>query len=220
MDITWLGHSCFRLRSGDTVAITDPFPDSIGLSLGEPEAIAVTISHQHANHSYWQGVGGNPKVLGGPGEYEMSGIYITGLMTPKGDGDIPGERNTAYAIDMENLRLCHLGDVKQVLTTRQVEELTPVDILFLPAGGVCTIEISQAVDIVRRLAPRIVVPMHYKVPGLEVELNGLEAFLKEMGIREAQPIPRLTITTSNRPQEMRVVVLDPQGAKAQPSDQP
>ena len=215
MEITWLGHSCFRLRSGDNIAVTDPFPDSIGLSLGEPEAIAVTVSNQHSNHSNWQGVSGAPRVLSGPGEYEMSGIYVTGLMTPTASGDSPGERNTAYLFDMENLRLCHLGDVKAALTTRQVEELTPVDILFMPAGGTCTIEISQAVEIIRRLEPRVVIPMHYSVPGLNVELNGLEAFLKEMGIRELEPVSRLSITASNRPPEMRVVSFDPQGSKAE-----
>ncbi len=215
MDITWLGHSCFRLRSNDVVAITDPFPDSIGLSMGEPEAIAVTVSQDHPNHCYWQGVQGGPKVLSGPGEYEHSGIYITGVMTHRGDEATEGKRNTAYVIDMENLRLCHLGDVKEILTTRQVEELTPVDILFLPAGGVCTVEISKAVEIIRRLEPRVVVPMHYSVPGLGVQLRGLDDFMREMGIKDAQPQSRLNITVSNRPQEMRVVILEPLGAQAQ-----
>ena len=215
VEITWLGHSCFRLRSNDLVAITDPFPDSIGLSIGEPEALTVTVSHAHPNHSYWQGVGGEPKVLSGPGEYELSGIYITGVMTPGGDGTPESERNTAYMIDMENLRLCHLGDMKEMLTTRQVEELTPVDILFLPAGGVCTIDVSRAVDVIRRLEPRVVVPMHYRVAGLEVQLNGLEDFMREMGIKEAQPQARLNISVTNRPPEMRVVVLEPLGARAQ-----
>ena len=215
MEITWLGHSCFRLRSNDVVAITDPFPDSIGLSMGELEAAAVTISHDHPNHGYWQGVRGDPKVLSGPGEYELSGIYITGLMTPRGYGATEGERNTAYIIDMENLRLCHLGDVKEILTTRQVEELTPVDILFLPAGGVCTIEISQAVEIIRRLEPHVVVPMHYSLPGLGVQLRGLDDFKREMGMKETEALPRLNITVSNRPQEMRVVILEPLGAQAQ-----
>ena len=213
MEITWLGHSCFRLRTDELAVITDPFPDSIGLQMGEPQALAVTVSHQHENHSYWQGVGGSPKVLRGPGEYELSGIYITGIMTPRSEGDPEEKRNTTYLLGMENLRLCHLGDVSNALSTRQVEELTPVDILFLPAGGLCTVEIPQAIEMARNLEPRIVIPMHYKLPGLWVELSGLDTFLRGMGLRDVQPQARLNITTSTLPQEMRVVILEPQGSR-------
>jgi L-ascorbate metabolism protein UlaG (beta-lactamase superfamily) len=179
--------------------------------MGAPQALAVTVSHHHANHSYWEGVRGSPKVLRGPGEYELSGIYITAIMTPQGAMDPQGKRNTAYLIQMENLRLCHLGDVSNVLSTRQVEELTPVDILFLPAGGICTVDIPQAVEMVQSLEPRIVIPMHYELPSLEVELRGLDIFLREMGLGDVQPQARLNVSTSSLPQEMRVVILDPQG---------
>ena len=213
MDITWLGHSCFRIRSGDLVVITDPFPDSIGFSMGEPRALAVTVSHQHTNHSSWQTVQGSPRVIKSPGEYELSGIYVTGAMTPKSDGDPQAKRNTAYVIEMENLRMCHLGDISNVLSTQQVEELKPLDILFLPAGGTCTVEVSQAIEMVRNLEPRVVIPMHYDVPGLRVRLRGLDVFLRELGLRELQPLARLNISASSLPQEMRVVVLEPQGLR-------
>ena len=215
MEITWLGHSCFRLRSSDLVVITDPFPDSIGLSLGEHRALAVTVSHEDENHSHWRGVAGDPKVLNGPGEYELSGIYITGIMTPRAEGDPPGFRNTAYLLEMENLRLCHLGDVRSALSTCQVEELTPVDVLFLPVGGTCTVEVPQSIEIVQSLEPRVVIPMHYSVPRLRVPLGGLEPFLKEMSLRDVEAQPRLNVSTSNMPQERRVVVMEPQGAQAE-----
>ena len=208
MEITWLGHSSFRLRSGDLAVVTDPFPDSIGLQLGDPQALAVTVSHDHPNHCNWQGVQGDPKVLRGPGEYELAGIYITGIMTPPGEDDPEGKRNTAYLIEIENLRICHLGDVSSPLSTRHVEEFTPVDLLLLPVGGVCTVEISQAVEMLRSLTPRMVIPMHYGVPGVRTGLRGLDPFLGEMGLRDTQPQPRLNVTASNLPQELRVVVLD------------
>ncbi len=215
MEIIWLGHSCFRLRSEALAIVTDPFPDSIGLSMGELQAIAVTVSNQHGNHSYWQGVGGDPKVLRGPGEYELAGIYTTGIMTSVGEGPSDGSRNTAYLIEMENLRLCHLGDIGEVLSTRQVEALTPVDVLFLPAGGVCTVDISKAVEMVQRLEPKVVIPMHYALPGLRAELRGLDVLLREMGLREVQSQARLNVSASSLPQEMRVVVLEPQGVSGQ-----
>ena len=211
MEITWLGHSCFRLRTGELAVVTDPFPDSIGLRMGEPAALAVTVSHQHPNHNCWEGVRGEPKVLRGPGEYELSGIYVTGVMTLRGQGDPRGKRNTAYLIEMEKLRICHLGDASNILSIRQLEELTPVDILFLPTGGVCTMEIPQAVEMVQRLDPRIVIPMHYSVPGLQVELSGLDIFLREMALRDVQPQARLNVSTSTLTQDMRVFVLEPQG---------
>ena len=214
MEITWMGHSCFRLRSGDLAIVTDPFPNSIGLRMRETRATLATISHRHDNHSHWQGVGGNPKVLEGPGEYELSGIYVTGIMTPRGEGDPPDKRNTAYTIEMEGLKLCHLGDVSRPLTAGQVEDLAPLDILFLPVGGVCTVEIPQAIEMARLLAPRVVIPMHYGLPGLQVELGELGVFLTEMGLRDVQSQPRLNISASSLPPEMRVVVLDSYGNAA------
>ena len=215
MEITWLGHSCFRLRSDQLAIITDPFPDSIGLQMGEQQALAVTVSHHHAHHGHGEGVGGDPKLIRGPGEYELSGIYITGMMTPRGEEDPPEKRNTVYLIEMEHLRLCHLGDISGVLSSRQVEELKPLDILFLPVGGVCTLGISRAMEIVQNLGPRVVIPMHYSLPGLRVELMGLDLFLKEMGLREVQPQARLNVTTSTLPQEMRMVILEAQGVRVQ-----
>ena len=213
VEITWLGHSCFLLRADELALITDPFPDTIGLHMGQPEANAVTVSHQHDSHSCWHGVGGSPRVLRGPGEYELSGTYITGIMTPMAEGDPESKRNTAFLIEMENIRLCHLGDVSGVLSTRQVEELTPVDILFLPVGGICTVEVSQAIEILQSLEPRVIIPMHYGLPGLQVELKSLDIFLREMALRDVQTQPRLNISSSSLPQELRVVVLDPLGAR-------
>ena len=212
MDITWLGHSCFRLRSGDVVVITDPFPDSLGRRMGDLRATAVTVSHEHPNHSHWEGVGDALKVLRGPGEYELSGVYFTGIMTPRAEGDPEGKRNTAYLIEMEGLRLCHLGDISNPLSSRQVEELSPVDVLLLPAGGVCTLETARATEVVQSLSPRVVIPMHYALPGLRAELGAVDGFLREMGVRDYQAQPQLSISQSSVPQDRRIVVMEPQGA--------
>ena len=213
MEITWLGHSCFRLRWDQLALITDPFPDSVGLSLEETSALAATISHDHPNHSYWQGLGEDVKVFNGPGEYELSGILIRGVLTPLGVGDPPGKRNTAYHIEMEGLRLCHLGDISGILSARQVDELAPVDVLFMPVGEGCTVGLSQALEIIRALNPRVIVPMHYRLPGLQVELKAEDAFLREMGLTDVAPQARLSITNSTLPQEMRVVMLEAQGLR-------
>ena len=215
MELAWLGHSCFRLRAGASAVLTDPFPEGVGLSIGGAEALAVTISHRHPNHSSWRGVGGDPKLLDGPGEYELAGIYVMGVMTPAGDGDPAEKTNTAYLIQMDNVRICHLGDVSSPLATKQVEALTPVDVLLVPAGGGCTVGASQAAEIARNLEPRIVVPMHYKPKGLPGPLGDGGPFLRELGLREAEPQARLNVTATTLPAEMRVVVLEPQGIPVQ-----
>ena len=211
MEITWLGLSCFRLRSNDLAIVTDPFPDYDDLRMGEPRAMAVTISHQHTNHNHWEGVDGDPKVLRGPGEYELSGIYITGIMSQAGEGDPASKRNTVYLIEMDGLRLCHLGDVSSSLTNLQVEGLLPVDILFLPVGGGCTVEVPVAREMIHALAPKLVIPMHYRVPGLSSDLKDLDVFLREMGLRALQPQAKLNATSTSLPPEMRVVILEAQG---------
>ncbi len=293
MDLTWLGHSCFRIRSDETSIITDPYPPSIGLELREPAPTLATVSHRHPNHSCREALAGEPRVLDGPGEYELSGIYVTGVMTPKGAGDPPSKRNTAYLFEIERLRVCHLGDVSARLTPRHVQELAPLDILLIPVGGGCTIDAPGAAEMVRALGPRVVVPMHYRLPGLRfaaspseppapassgaqeqpptdagqesgpasgetagirqlgleglmgssqpsptapspdepasqppqaqeslqqdapparsVDLGAVDDFLREMGLRDVAPQPRLTISATSLPAELRIVLLEPRG---------
>ncbi len=293
MDLTWLGHSCFRIRSDETSIITDPYPPSIGLELREPAPTLATVSHRHPNHSCREALAGEPRVLDGPGEYELSGIYVTGVMTPKGAGDPPSKRNTAYLFEIERLRVCHLGDVSARLTPRQVQELSPLDILLIPVGGGCTIDAPGAAEMVRALGPRVVVPMHYRLPGLRfasaapapteaaapvvqeepstdlaqepepasgdtvgirqlgleglmgssqpapaapspaeptpqpaqveeparqdapparsADLGAVDDFLREMGLRDVAPQPRLTISATSLPAELRIVLLEPRG---------
>ena len=213
MEITWLAHSCFRLRGANVTILTDPFPSSIGGSVGQVEPTIVTVSNKHPNHSHLEGLEGDFRLLEGPGEYAISGVYIRGIMTPSGAQDPPQHRNTAYFFEMDGLRLCHLGDLAGVLSDQHVEELTPLDVLFLPVGGNCTLELDRVGGIVQALEPRIVVPMHYRVPGTTVELGSLDPFLREMGIREAEPQPRLTVTATSLPAETTVVVLRATGIR-------
>ena len=215
MDVTWLGHSCFRLRSEQAVMLTDPYSSSsLGLHLGEPAANTVTISHQHPHHSWTQPITGAFRAFKGPGEYEYMGALVKGVMTSRSPEDPPDKRNTAYHIEVEGLRLVHLGDISSSLTPRQIDELTPADVLFVPVGEVCTVRVGQALEIVRALSPRVVVPMHYGLPGLKVELSGLDGFLREAGAGQVEPQPRLNVTSNNLPSEMRVVVLNAQGVRA------
>ncbi|MFQ5861253.1 MAG: MBL fold metallo-hydrolase, partial [Dehalococcoidia bacterium] len=214
VEIVWLGHACFRIRSGGLTLITDPFPEAIGLSMGQPDppgADLVTVSHQHPHHSHTQGLANEPRVISGPGEYELSGIYIRGVRTSPGEDDPSEKRNTAYLVHAEEIRICHLGDISQPLSESQAGQLTPVHVLLVPAGGVCTLSAASISETITTLSPRIVIPMHHHVPGLQLKLEPLEPFLRERGLGHLEPQPRLTVSPSTLPEETRVVVLEPQG---------
>ena len=209
MEITWLGHSCFRIRGSRTTIITDPYPPNLGYSLGKPTARIVTVSHQHLGHSYVNGVGGEPRLVTAPGEYEMGGILIMGIATfhDREKGKRRG-KNTVYLIEVDEISVCHLGDLGHVLTTEQVEELGNVDVLLLPVGGVSTINAPMAVEVVRQLEPKVVVPMHYKTEALTWELEPAERFLKEMGVEQVASQPKLSLTRSSLPPSTQVFLLD------------
>ena len=209
MEIIWLGHACFRLRSDDLVVITDPFPQSVGLRPDNRPATIVTVSNTHPNHSNRLEVSGSPKVFDSPGEYEYSGVSARGVMTSLKEGQPQPERNVAYSIVMDNVNVCHLGDIVTPLTTRQVEELQPVDVLLAPAGGGCTLELDQILQLTQDLDPKIVIPMHYQTPGVTEPLGALDAFVQLMGVSDVQPRRSLTVTTGNLPANMQVTILEP-----------
>jgi len=214
MEITWFGHACFRLRSDETVVITDPFPSSLGLQLGNQTATIVTVSNSHPNHSNWQDITGEPKIFKAPGEYEFNSVSVRGVMTPISEGTPREQRNVAYSIEMENIRICHLGDIGEPLSPSQIDELSPVDVLLIPTGGGCTLDLDRAAQILQDLDPKIVIPMHYSIPGLAVQLAQVDTFLQLLGGSEVQSQPRLSVTASNLPPNMRVTVLTPQARTA------
>ena len=208
MDITWLGHSCFRIKGSQAVIITDPFPPDLGYSLGKPTANIVTVSHQHPSHSFVQGVGGEPRKIQGPGEYEISGVLIIGVATfHDAEGGQERGKNTVYLMEVDGISVCHLGDLGHVLTSEQVEEIGDVDVLLLPVGGVSTIGAPMAAEVIRQLEPNAVVPMHYKTPEINRELEPVENFLKEMGIEQIDPRPKLSVSKSNLPASTQVFLL-------------
>lgn len=208
MDITWLGHSCFMIKGRNAVVITDPYSPNLGYSLGKPTAHIVTVSHQHEGHSYVQGIGGEPKIVTRPGEYEIGGVLIIGIATFH-DNDKGANRgkNTVYLMEIDEMTVCHLGDLGHVLTADQVEETGNVDVLLLPVGGGSTISAPVAAEVVRQLEPKAVVPMHYKTPAISREMEPVERFLKEIGVNQITPQTELSITKSSLPISTQVFLL-------------
>ncbi len=213
MEITWFGHSCFRLRGREGSVVTDPFARRSGGAGARLNADVVTISHPHPGHGQAELVSGHPRVIAGPGEYDVKGIVIAGVATYH-DAERGKKRgkNTAYVIDLDELVVCHLGDLGHVPTTEQADQMRNVDVLLIPVGGEVTIDAAEAVEVISLLEPRIVIPMHYRVGDLDPDLDPVDRFLREMGTSGIEPQPRLTINRSGLPEVAQVVVLEPRGA--------
>ncbi|MEK7354607.1 MAG: MBL fold metallo-hydrolase [Chloroflexota bacterium] len=204
-----MGHSCFRIKGAHTTVITDPYSPNSGYSLGKQTARIVTVSHQHPEHSYVSGIAGEPRQVKGPGEYEIGGVMIIGMPTfHDGEKGKTKGKNTIYLIEIDDISVCHLGDLGHTLTAEQAEELGNIDVLLVPVGGVSTITASAAAEIVRQLEPKIVIPMHYKTLMLKRELEPVDKFLTEMGVKEVTPQPKLTVTRANLPITTQVVLLN------------
>lgn len=214
MEITWYGLSCFRLREGGVTVVCDPFEKSIGLQLPRIRADIVTISHDRPGHNAVDRLTGDPKVISGPGEYEVKNVFVTGLNTyhKNGSAEKP-ERNVAYFFDFDGLVVGHLGDLGKVPSQTQVEEVGDIDVLLVPVGGGEVLDASKAAEVIGLLEPRILIPMHYQHPGLSGQIFGtldpVDKFLKELGITDPTETDSLKITKSGLPEETQVMLLTP-----------
>lgn len=211
MEITWYGHSCFRLteRSMATV-VTDPFDNaSIGYDPLKLKADIVTVSHEASGHNNTKAVKGNTHVITGPGEFEIGGVFITGVQTNgTSKKDALELRNTLYVFDYEGITIAHLGDLKRVPTQAEVEALGSVNVALVPVGGGGGLNAAKAAEVISLLEPNIVIPMHYATKDVKLELDSLDKFLKEMGLSASQPEATLKVTRTGLPEETHVVVLE------------
>lgn len=200
MVITWYGQSCFKLQSGDKTLIIDPFSKSIGLTPPAVQADVVFVTHNHFDHNNIKTIKGDPFIINGPGEYELKGIKVLGIESFHDDeGGAKRGLNTLYLISMEDIRVLHLGDLGQSsLADNQLEAIESVDIAMVPVGGHFTIDAKQAVSIINQIAPKIIIPMHYKVQNLTIkELSGVDSFLKEFGEEDIKQQEKLTIKSKD-----------------------
>ena len=184
MEITWYGHSCFRITErGMATVVTDPYDHKEdGFKAMNLKADVLSISHDAPGHSFIKGVKGAEWELRGPGEYEIGGVFITGVATDNKEG-----RNLVYVFDYGGVTVAHLGDMKSVPSRSQVEALGTVNILLVPVGGGKSLNASKAAEVISLIEPGIVVPMHYKVDGSTAKLNQLGQFVKEMGLSADAP---------------------------------
>lgn len=212
MIISWYGHSCFKIQDkigpdGKTVC-TDPFDKKIGLKQPSFEADIVTVSHDHYDHNNVKALRGEPYVISCAGEYDVNGISVAGVDSAHDDkkGADRGF-NVIYRIELDGISVSHLGDLGHALDNKHLDILSGTDILLVPVGGKFTIDAKKAVEVVSQIEPRIVIPMHYKVPGLKIDLDGADKFIKELGLKPSEE-DKLKINSKDLPQEdMELVIL-------------
>lgn len=207
MDISFLGHSSFKIKTKTATIVCDPY-------LTKSEADIVTISHSHFDHNVVDKISGYKKIIEGPGEYEVSGVSITGYKTFHDDkkGSERGT-NTVYVIEAEGLKLAHLGDIGHKLDEDLISEMGDIDILLIPVGGFYTIGPKEAVTEVGSIEPYFVIPMHYKESGAGAELSekleSVESFIKESGL-VVERIPKFSIRKEDilEDQSTKIIILE------------
>ena len=209
MIITWYGQSCFKVQSGELVLAIDPFSKEIGLTPPRFRADMVLVTHPHFDHANHESLTGDPFLISGPGEFEVKGIYVAGIETYH--DQVQGQErgmNTIYRIEMEDIKILHLGDFgESIMRDETLEEAGDVDILLIPVGGKYTIDGETAAKVVKQIEPRFVVPMHYKIPGLKVGLESVEQFLKELGATKVQPQEKLVLKKKDMGEEEKTEVI-------------
>jgi len=208
MDITWHGHSCFRLteRNG-AVIVTDPYHESIGYGKLSLKADVVTVSHEKPGHAAVENVQNWRIAINRPGEYEIGGVFIIGIPMVNRKADNP-RYNVVYTYDYGSVSVVHLGDLDHVPTQSALEALGQVDVLMIPVGGGGALNSGQAAEVVAMLEPSIVVPMHYQTPQSLLDLAPIDKFLSEMGVTSPTETDMLKVSASSLPEQTQVVLLN------------
>lgn len=205
MRITWYGLSCFRIAErGQANIVTDPYHSGLGLPALKLRADVVTISQAAPAHNDISAVSGFEHTLTAPGEYEIGGVFMTGIATHQTADEQP---NVLYVFDYGGLTVAHLGGMTRVPSQTQIESLEQVNVLLVPVGGGGYLNAAQAAELVSMLEPNIVVPMHYRIPKVKIELDEVDRFLKEMGVNEPSEQDELQVTSGSLPEETETVIL-------------
>jgi L-ascorbate metabolism protein UlaG (beta-lactamase superfamily) len=210
MKIRWYGHACFLFTSKDGIKVlTDPFDNSVGYPIPDVEPNIVTTSHEHFDHNAVNLLKGKFTTLKGKVEKEELGIKIKSISSYHDEslGSKRGE-NYIFVFTIDEITIAHLGDLGHILTKEDVEKLGKIDILCIPVGGIYTVDAKQAVEIVEKVNPKIVIPMHYKTSHLKFDLAPVDNFLSLI----KYPIKRFSekeieITKETLPESTEVWVL-------------
>ena len=215
MDIYWLGHGCFRLKGRDATVVTDPCALATGYKIGKVAADIVTVSQDSPEANCRDAITGEAKFLSRPGEYEISNVLISALSTEPVSTDSEAtsdsKRNVAFVIDLDDVRICNLGNISQVPAADSAEVLSGADVLLLPVGGGEVLDSEKAAKTVSLLNPKLVLPMIYNTEAATGQFDPVDKFLKEMSIEAKPPEQKISVTKTNLPADLTVALLNYRG---------
>ncbi len=210
LEIQWFGGGCFRLRGSQGTVVCDPYPLDSSLPPNF-KADVITLSRPDGTSGLRLPRQAEAFVIDGPGEYERGGIFVVGLAIGQRSAEASvSSSSIAYAITIDDVTVCHLGELGRRPTQAEVEVLGSVDVLLVPIGGGMMLNAARAAEVVGLIDPKIAVPMHYPVTPAGTS-DALDRFLKEIGISCTAPQDALRVTSGRLPEEMQVVVLQQRG---------
>ena len=198
MNITFLGINCFKIQSKNVTIITDPFGKETGLKPVRAKADIITVSKGDSAHNYTNGIQGSPFIINRAGEYEVKAVFIQGLTSQSPDSK---EENIVYLIEIEGIRFLHLGDLAVPLSGEARDKFDGIDVLIAPVGGKDILKIDKTAKLINQIEPRVVIPMHYKLPGVKEKLAPLSKFCEEMGVSEKNKLEKLSLKKKDLPSE-------------------
>jgi L-ascorbate metabolism protein UlaG (beta-lactamase superfamily) len=207
MDIRWQGQTSYEIATGDSRVIFDPYPNSPKPTPGWEGSLVVTASRPDPARIDPTGIDKAAFIVEGPGEYEIGGLAIKGIPTPRSQEGTDRAINTVFVLETEGLTICHMGQLRDPMGAQSRQALGAIDILILPAGGEGTIGPEEAAGIVRQLEPKVVLPVYAGANTGATADESMKRMLGEIAVDAGDPIPRLNITRSNLPAELRVVLL-------------
>ncbi len=215
MKIKWYGHAAFLITSDKgTRIIVDPYePGAFGgqLSYGriQDQADIVLSSHDHADHNYTEDLPGTPEVVKGSGPKTVKGISMKGISTyhDPSEGSERGA-NTIFTTKVDDIQLCHLGDLGHLLSDKELAEIGPVDILLIPVGGFFTIDPKEATGVADQIKPKVLIPMHFKTGKCGFSIAPVEDFLKGKTRIRRPRVSEVTFDKTTLPAQMEIVVLE------------
>lgn len=214
-ELRFFGHNCIRIKAREATILTDPVGKKTGYAMAKQTADIVTLSHDHEGHANLAAVKPEYQIVRGPGEYEMHDVFITGIRTyhDAERGKLRGY-NTVYIIEVEGMRIGHLGDLGHTLNDEQAEAMGDCDVLIVPAGGGDLVTPDQAAEIVAQLGPKLVIPVQYKTAIGDLNLGGLDVFCKALGVEMPTPEDKLVLRQSDLGETLRMVALTPESDPA------
>ncbi len=206
MYFSWYGQACFKFQSGERIIICDPFgPRRAGLRRPQLKAdiFILPLFDVIEDISLLKKEGGEVFIISGPGEYEVKGVFIYGIKTP--------QKKPIFLINLEDIKIGYLGEINLPLEPEEIKNLGEPDVLILPVGNKKTaLSPTKAVELVEQIEPAIIIPCCYRLEGIKTELEPLDKFSKELGVKEIEKLEKFRLKKNEiNKEKMRLVVLNP-----------